>query len=209
MIYGYMRVSTKAQNLNRQEDALLEFGVEKDNIFADKESGKDFDREKYQEMKSILKRNDVLVIKELDRLGRNKKMVKEELEYFKNNGIRVKILNIPTTLIDFPEGQEWIMDMINNILLEVMSSIDEEERRKIKTRQAEGIAAAKAGGVKFGPKVKYTEVQLLNALKDLKVNGGTKSYSQVVRDHNIPKTTLIRYSKQLSVQKEANHDNLL
>ena len=199
MIYGYMRVSTKAQNLNRQEDALLEFGVEKDNIFADKESGKNFDREKYQEMKSILKRNDVLVIKELDRLGRNKEMVKEELEYFKSNGIRVKILNIPTTLIDFPEGQEWIMDMINNILLEVMSSIDEEERRKIKTRQAEGIAAAKAGGVKFGPKVKYTEVQLLNALNDLKVNGGTKSYSQVVRDHNIPKTTLIRYSKQLSV----------
>ena len=199
MIYGYMRVSTKAQNLNRQEDALLEFGVEKDNIFADKESGKNFDREKYQEMKSILKRNDVLVIKELDRLGRNKEMVKEELEYFKSNGIRVKILNIPTTLIDFPEGQEWIMDMINNILLEVMSSIAEEERRKIKTRQAEGIAAAKAGGVKFGPKVKYTEVQLLNALKDLKVNGGTKSYSQVVRDHNIPKTTLIRYSKQLSV----------
>ena len=199
MIYGYMRVSTKAQNLNRQEDALLEFGVEKDNIFADKESGKNFDREKYQEMKSILKRNDVLVIKELDRLGRNKEMIKEELRYFKDNGIRLKILNIPTTLIDFPEGQEWIMDMINNILLEVMSSIDEEERRKIKTRQAEGIAAAKAGGVKFGPKVKYTEVQLLNALKDLKVNGGTKSYSQVGRDHNIPKTTLIRYSKQLSV----------
>ena len=199
MVYSYMRVSTKAQNLNRQEDALLEFGVEKDNIFADKESGKNFDREKYQEMKSILKRNDVLVIKELDRLGRNKKMVKEELEYFKNNGIRVKILNIPTTLIDFPEGQEWIMDMVNNIILEVISSIDEEERKKIKTRQAEGIAAAKAGGVKFGPKVKYTEVQLLNALKDLKVNGGTKSYSQVVRDHNIPKTTLIRYSKQLSV----------
>lgn len=199
MIYGYMRVSTKSQNLNRQEDALLEFGVEKDNIFADKESGKNFDREKYQEMKSVLKRNDVLVIKELDRLGRNKEMVKEELEYFKNNGIRVKILNIPTTLIDFPEGQEWVMDMVNNILLEVMSSIAEEERRKIKTRQAEGIAAAKAGGVKFGPKVKYTEVQLLNALKDLKVNGGTKSYSQVVRDHNIPKTTLIRYSKQLNV----------
>lgn len=199
MIYGYMRVSTKSQNLNRQEDALLEFGVEKDNIFADKESGKNFDREKYQEMKKILKRNDVLVIKELDRLGRNKEMVKEELEYFKTNGIRVKILNIPTTLIDFPEGQEWVMDMVNNILLEVMSSIAEEERRKIKTRQAEGIAAAKAGGVKFGPKVKYTEVQLLNALKDLKVNGGTKSYSQVVRDHNIPKTTLIRYSKQLSV----------
>ena len=199
MIYGYMRVSTKSQNLNRQEDALLEFGVEKDNIFADKESGKNFDREKYQEMKSILKRNDVLVIKELDRLGRNKEMVKEELEYFKNNGIRVKILNIPTTLIDFPEGQEWVMDMVNNILLEVMSSIAEEERKKIKERQAEGIAAAKAGGVKFGPKVKYTEVQLLNALKDLKVNGGTKSYSQVVRDHNIPKTTLIRYSKQLNV----------
>ena len=199
MIYGYMRVSTKAQNLNRQEDALLEFGVEKDNIFADKESGKNFDREKYQEMKSILKRNDVLVIKELDRLGRNKVMIKEEIEYFKDNGIRLKILNIPTTLIDIQEGQEWIIDMVNNILLEVMSSIAEEERKKIKERQAEGIAAAKAGGVKFGPKVKYTEVQLLNALKDLKVNGGTKSYSQVVRDHNIPKTTLIRYSKQLSV----------
>ena len=102
-----MRVSTKAQNLNRQKNALLEFGVEKDNIFADKESGKNFDREKYQEMKSILKRNDVLVIKELDRLGRNKQMIKEELQYFKDNGIRLKILNIPTTLIDIQEGQEW------------------------------------------------------------------------------------------------------
>lgn len=140
MIYGYCRVSSKTQNEDRQIEALINYGVEASKIKVDKASGKDFNRENYQLLKNeILRAGDVLVIKELDRLGRNKYEIKEELDYFRNNKIRVKILNIPTTLIDLPEGQEWVFDMVNNILIEVLGAIAEEERIKTKQRQREGI----------------------------------------------------------------------
>jgi DNA invertase Pin-like site-specific DNA recombinase len=104
----------------------------------------------YQSLKeNLLRQGDTLVIKELDRLGRNKRMIKEELEYFKSSGVRVKILNVPTSLMEC-DGQEWILDMVSNILIEVMASIAEEERVKNHQRQAEGIISAKAKGVAFG-----------------------------------------------------------
>lgn len=149
MIFGYVRVSSKEQNEERQLKALKEYckELEYKNIYIDKESGKDFTRINYQKLKNILRTGDILIVKELDRLGRNKQMVKDELNYFKENKIRVKILNIPTTLIDLPEEEnEWIFEMINNILIEVLSAIAEEERTKIKTRQAEGISIAKEQG---------------------------------------------------------------
>lgn len=157
MLYGYMRVSTKEQNLDRQMKSLVDFGVPVENIKSDKESGKDFNRENYQLLRNeILRKGDTLVIKELDRLGRNKDMLKKELDYFKSKGIRVKILNMPTTLMDIDEGQEWIIDMINNIIIEVLGAVAEEERNKIRSRQAEGITAAKEKGIKFGrPSVEY------------------------------------------------------
>ena len=143
MIYGYARVSTaQKQNEARQIEALIAYGVEEKYIKIDKASGKDFNRENYQLLKNeILRPGDTLVVKELDRLGRNKEQIKEELNYFKSNKIRVKILNIPTTLMDLPEGQEWVFDMVNNILIEVLGAIAEDERIKIKQRQSEGIAA--------------------------------------------------------------------
>lgn len=155
--YGYIRVSSKEQNLDRQVKSLIEYGVPKENIKSDKESGKNFDRPSYQLLKNdILRAGDTLVIKELDRLGRNKDMIKAELDYFKKNNIRVKILNVPTTLMDIPQGQEWLIDMINNILIEVLGAIAESERDKIKERQAEGIAAAKEKGIHMGrPKAEY------------------------------------------------------
>lgn len=155
--YGYIRVSTKEQNLDRQVKSLIEFGVPKENIKSDKESGKNFDRPAYQLLKNdILREGDTLVIKELDRLGRNKEMIKAELNYFKQQGIRIKVLNVPTTLMDIPAGQEWIIDMINNILIEVLGAIAEEERNKIKARQAEGIAVAKEKGTHMGrPRAEY------------------------------------------------------
>lgn len=112
----------------------------------------------YQSLKeNLLRHGDILVVKELDRLGRNKRMIKEELEYFKAQGIRVKILNVPTSLMEC-EGQEWILDMVSNILIEVMASVAEEERVKIHQRQAEGIAAARTKGVIFGrPNVRKPE----------------------------------------------------
>ena len=154
-IYGYARVSSREQNEDRQIEALISFGVSKDNIIIDKCSGKDTEREGYQYLKrQILRSGDTLVIKELDRLSRNKNDIKHELEYFKEAGVRVKILDIPTTLTDFPAEQMWVMDMINAILIEVLGSIAENERNKIRSRQKEGITAAKKKNVKFGrPKI--------------------------------------------------------
>lgn len=154
MVFGYIRVSTNEQSVERQIKALKEQCKELPdrNIYIDKASGKDFNRDKYIELKGKLREGDVLIVKELDRLGRNKSMIKEELEYFKNNHVRVKILNIPTTLMDLPNENVWVFDMINNILVEVLGTIAEEERNKIKQRQAEGIEIAKAKGVYKGRK---------------------------------------------------------
>lgn len=144
-IYGYMRVSTKDQNLDRQQIELQKY-VEDRFIFQDKQSGKDFDRPQYQLMKKVAQKGDVIYIKSLDRLGRDKSQVKEELEYYKNEGVRIKILDIPTSMMEIPTGQEWLMDMINNLLIEVLSTMAEQERNNIRLRQAEGITIAKQKG---------------------------------------------------------------
>ena len=152
MIYGYARVSTREQKLDRQIDSLTKY-VELENIFTDKLSGKNTDRENYQKLKLIVKKGDVIYIHALDRLSRNKQDIVNEFNYFKNKGVILKILNMPTTLIEL-DGQEWVIDMINNIILEVLSSIAEQERITILERQREGIDSAKERGVKFGrPKV--------------------------------------------------------
>lgn len=148
--FGYVRISTSHQKTDRQMACLMEYGINERDIIIDKESGKNFERGGYQTLKeNILRSGDTLVIKELDRLGRNKAAVKEELEWFRKNGIRVKILDIPTTLIDC-KGQDWVMEMVGNILIEVMASVAEEERAKNHQRQKEGIEAAKEKGVCFG-----------------------------------------------------------
>jgi len=149
--FGYARVSTARQKEDRQVEALRGYGIQERNIIIDRESGKDMDRHGYQTLKnSLLRSGDVLVVKELDRLSRRKEDIRSELEELKQMGVRVKILDIPTTLTDFPEGQEWVIEMVNSILIEVMGSIAEQERRKIRQRQREGIDAAKAKGVPFG-----------------------------------------------------------
>ncbi|MBD5143896.1 MAG: recombinase family protein [Ruminococcus sp.] len=193
-IYGYARVSSREQNEDRQIEALISFGVNKNNIIIDKCSGKDTEREGYQYLKKqILRNGDTLVIKELDRLSRNKSDIKHELEYFKEKGIHVKILDIPTTLTDFPSEQMWIMDMINAILIEVLGSISENERNKIRTRQREGIDAAKKKNIKFGrpaiarpenwdsicAKVEAKELTVSQAIKILNI-----SRSSYYRMHN-------------------------
>lgn len=151
MTYAYARVSDAYQNLDRQFEALKAYrsDLKDENIFSDKQSGKNFEREAYQKLKSVLRKGDELIIKELDRLGRNKEAVKEELKWFKDNGITVRILDVPSTLIDF-QGQDWIAEMVNNIIIEVLAAMAEQERLKIKQRQEEGIAIAKAKGVRFG-----------------------------------------------------------
>jgi len=157
--YFYARVSTKEQNLDRQLDAFRKLGAGDRDIICDKESGKDLERKGYQALKTtILRKGDTLVIKSLDRLSRNKLDIRNELQYFKDNGIRLKIIDLPTTMMDLPEGQEWVFDMVNNILIEVLGTIAEQERITIKARQAEGIAAAKARGQYLGrPRLKFPD----------------------------------------------------
>ena len=117
------------------------------------------DRAGYTALKTaLLRRGDTLVIKSLDRLSRNKADIKNELQYFKETGIRLKVLDLPTTMIEYPAGQEWVLDMVNNILVEVLSSIAQQERETIRKRQEEGIAAAKASGKRFGrPAISFPE----------------------------------------------------
>ena len=149
--YGYARVSTREQNTDRQVEALIRFGVPEENIIIDKASGKDTEREGYRYLKhQLLRSGDALVIKELDRLSRNKADIKKELEQFKTMGVRVKILDLPTTLTDFPPEQLWVQEMVTAILIEVLGSIAEAERNKIRARQREGIEAARRKNVRFG-----------------------------------------------------------
>lgn len=143
MIYATIRVSTKDQNIARQIVAVKEYrpDLSDKNIYIDKQSGKNFERTEYQKLKVVLQPGDELIVKELDRLGRNKKEIQSELAWFKEHGVMVRILDVPTTLNEYPEGQEWVMEMVNNILIEVLGVIAEQERNKILKRQKEGIAA--------------------------------------------------------------------
>ena len=183
MKYGYIRVSTKEQHLSRQIDSINNYAqVEK--IFSDKKSGRDFQREGYLELKSVLRPGDEVIIHALDRLGRNKEMVKEELKWMKENKVTVRILNVPTTLIDY-QGQEWLFDMVNNILVEVMASIAQNEREETHVRQREGIEAAKARGeynpgrpkkeipAEYLARIQNGEISIATAAKELNMSRNT------------------------------------
>lgn len=139
MIYFYARVSSKDQNLDRQLKAAKAY-KNIDVVFADKQSGKSFDRPEYVKLKASVSPGDEVIVKELDRLGRDKNGIKDEIKWFRENNIVLRILDVPTTLIDF-KGQDWIADMVNNILIEVLGAIAQNEREKTRMRQREGIDA--------------------------------------------------------------------
>lgn len=150
-IFGYARVSSAGQNLDRQIDALKQY-VPEENIVVDKISGKSLDRPGYQALKGALglRRGDILYVSSLDRLSRSKADIKYELVWFREKGISLRVLDLPTTMIEYPTDQEWIRDMTNNILIEVLSSMAEIERVRIKQRQREGIEAARRRGKHLG-----------------------------------------------------------
>ena len=149
--YYYARVSSRDQNLARQLEAFRALGAEERDIITDKESGKDLLRPGYTALKTaILRPGDTLVIKSLDRLSRSKRDIRAELQSFQTNGIRLKVIDLPTTMLELPEGQEWVFEMVNSILIEVLGTLAEQERVLIRQRQAEGIAAAKSRGQRMG-----------------------------------------------------------
>lgn len=139
--YLSVRVSTKDQNPARQVDIAKTYGIPASNIYVDKISGRKKDRPNYEAMKAVLVEGDEVYFKELDRIGRDKSLIADELRWFKEKGVIVRVLDIPTTLMEFPEGQSWVLEMVNNILIEVLSTIAEQEWNKTKNRREEGIAA--------------------------------------------------------------------
>lgn len=146
MIIGYARVSSKDQNLDRQIAALNEAGVER--IFADKQSGKDFDRVEYKAMMKRLRAGDVLFIKSIDRLGRNYREIIEQWRAIVDKSVDIVVLDMP--LLDTRREQSLIGTFISDIVLQVLSFVADNERANIRSRQAEGIAQARARGVRFG-----------------------------------------------------------
>lgn len=148
-IYGYIRVSSRDQSEDRQLIALKEVDVPKENIYFDKQSGKDFNRPQYKKLLRKIKRDDLLYIKSIDRLGRNYEEILRQWRYLnKEKGIDIVVLDMP--LLDTRRGKDLMGTFLSDIVLQVLSFVAENERTNIRRRQAEGIAAAKAKGVKFG-----------------------------------------------------------
>lgn len=148
-IYGYIRVSSTDQNENRQLIALREMSISEQNIFIDKKSGKDFDRPQYKKLMKRLRPDDLLYIKSIDRLGRNYVEIQDQWRILtKEKGIDIVVLDMP--LLDTRRGKDLMGTFLSDIVLQVLSFVAESERVNIRQRQAEGIAAAKSKGVKFG-----------------------------------------------------------
>ena len=148
-VYGYIRVSSKDQKEDRQQIALKEVGVESQNIYVDKQSGKDFNRPQYKKMLRKLRKDDLLYIKSIDRLGRNYEEILQQWRILtKEKGVDIVVLDMP--LLDTRRGKDLMGTFLSDIVLQVLSFVAENERTNIKQRQAEGIAAAKAQGIKFG-----------------------------------------------------------
>ena len=157
MMYGYIRVSSTDQNEDRQLIALTEHGVAKENIFADKQSGKDFNRPQYRLMTNLLRPGDLLVILSIDRLGRNYEEIQRQWQILTREiGIDICVIDMP--LLDTRNGKDLLGTFIADLVLQILSFVAQSERESIKKRQAQGIAAAKAKGVRFGrPEIKVPE----------------------------------------------------
>ena len=187
MKYGYVRVSTKEQNIDRQLVEMYAQGLNDKTIFIDKQSGKDFERDEYQKLKKKLKSGDLLIIKSIDRLGRNYDMIIDEWRTLVNDmNVDIQVLDMP--LLDTrTEGKNLVGKFISDIVLQILSFVAENERENIKKRQAEGIRIAKEKGKHLGrPKLKLPknfqsiadeykkkEITLAEALSSLKMNRST------------------------------------
>lgn len=187
-IYGYVRVSTKEQNEDRQLIALREMNIPDENIYTDKQSGKDFDRPAYQFMVSCFRENDVLYVKSLDRLGRNYDEILDQWRILtKEKKIDIVVLDMP--LLDTRRGKDLIGTFLSDIVLQVMSFVAENERANIRQRQAEGIAAAKLRGVRFGRPMKEKPADFDNI-------------AQMFEDGQL---TVLKAAEQLGVPKSTFH----
>lgn len=197
MIYGYVRVSSTTQNVERQTEEMARLEISNENVFIDKQSGKDFNRENYQVLRAKIKKGDLLIIKSIDRLGRNYKMILDEWYYI------TKVVECDVFVIDMPlldtrsTPQNLVGRFIADIVLQILSFVAETERENIKSRQAEGIRIAKEKGVHMGrPKLvlpdNFDDVLQLYLAKEITCNNAAKMA-------NMPISTFFKY---LSLEKK-------
>lgn len=191
--YGYIRVSTKGQKEDRQLDAMREFGVPKQNIVVEKLSGKDFARPLYLQLVGMLGPGDVLVVKSIDRLGRNYEEILNQWSYItKTQEAAIVVLDMP--LLDTRKNRDLTGTLIADIVLQLLSYVAQTERDFIRQRQAEGIAAAKARGICFGPK----RIQMPEAFEDMAEDWcfGRISAIQASKELGISRTTFTRRAEE-------------
>lgn len=192
-IYGYVRVSTKDQNEERQMIAMREFGVAEKNIVVEKQSGKDFNRPQYKKLFRRLKADDTLVIKSIDRLGRNYDEIIEQWRLItKEKQAAIVVLDMP--LLDTRRGRDLTGTLIADIVLQLLSYVAQTQREFIKQRQAEGIAAAKAKGVRFGAKPKDKPVDFEKYYE--KWTKGEISARAAARILNVTHPTFLKWTKK-------------
>ena len=192
-IFGYVRVSSVEQNEDRQLIALENVGVAKRNIFIDKQSGKNFERPKYKRLVKKLKPGDLLYIQSIDRLGRNYIEIQEQWRFLtKDKGVDIVVLDMP--LLDTRSGKDLLGTFIADLVLQILSFVAQTERAHIRERQAQGIAAAKDRGVKFGRPAKELPPNFYSVLE--KWQRQELSGREAARECNMPATTFLKKAKQ-------------
>ena len=193
MEYGYIRVSTREQNEQRQLIAMQEFGISENRIYMDKQSGKDFERKNYKKMVRRLKKDDTLVVKSIDRLGRNYDEILEQWRVItKEKQAAIVVLDMP--LLDTRQSRDLTGTLIADIVLQLLSYVAQTEREFIRQRQAEGIAVAKQNGVKFGRK----PMERPDSLESLKAQWlrGELSARAAAKQLGVTHSTFLRWVKE-------------
>lgn len=200
-VFGYIRVSSMDQNIDRQLQEMLEIGIEERDIYIDKQSGKNFDRPQYKALKTILRSGDIVYIKSIDRFGRNSREIKREWEEMTQNiGADIKVLDMP--ILDTTQYKDLIGNFVSNLVLEVLSFVAEQERDNIKQRQQEGIRIAKSKGKHLGrPKTKFPNhwEEIYKQWKLDKITG-----VKAMEELNLKKSTFYKLVKQYELQYQTN-----
>lgn len=191
-IYGYVRVSSRDQNEERQLIAMKEKGVPPSSVYVDKQSGKDFERPEYQKMLQRLRDGDTLIIKSIDRLGRNYDGILEQWRELTKKGVGIVVLDMP--ILDTSKDRDLTGRLISDIVLQLLSYVAQTEREFIKQRQAEGIAAAKARGVIFGPP-KIIKPALYESVRSAYLKGA-KTSREAGQMLNVSHTTFLRWIRE-------------
>ena len=202
-VFSYIRVSTEKQEFGRQQEAIKKYcqenNIKIDREFSDKISGKTFERKEYQEMKQLVEKDDVIIIKELDRFGRSMDDIKNEWNYFMSKGVRIIVVDMPLISSDLSGKKTLDMKFISNLVFEVLCYCSQKEREKLSQRTKEALAVKKSQGIKLGRPNTYSEELISNAMNDF-LNG--MKLKDVSKKYNVSIDRLNVWKRERNVYKQ-------